>query len=234
MNPPLQLLILDLDGTAKVPQFDFFIERTLAVFDHLKLPPVDRAHLVERARNNTLFTVLGEHNTAENREQFWTEYNRGLTEALPKAELIAGTLETLDFCRRKGIQVALATSANLSHGELALHLSETALLNRLSAVTTGYGRNGADKSEQFSEICQRLNIPPEEAATIGDLASDLYDSERANIGTFFGVLSGPVYPDHMRNLIARRKTTVRTQLVRDISEIPKVLLSVGAEKTDRE
>lgn len=162
--------VFDVDGTIvdnmsfHVRAFDVFTERH-------GIPPLtkEKRARLDGQRNREILPILFERplsdeeilRLAEEKESLYRELSRG------RLAPLRGLLELLDAADRRGIRVALATSApekNVHHT-----LSELGLFERLTAVVrSDTVPRGKPFPDVFLAAAERLGVPPAECLGFED------------------------------------------------------------------
>jgi phosphoglycolate phosphatase-like HAD superfamily hydrolase len=212
-----KLVIFDMDGTLIRVQHRFFIDAANRIFDEMSLPARNQELMEQFISEHRLFDILEDNNTATTRAEFWSIYNR--TVVAPPAQVIDGASEAIDFCLSNGSKVALATARPWPESRVRAHLEDTALLNKMSVVSTWHGTDWVDKQTQLLEVCQRLEIDPALSAKVGDLPSDVSSAYAAGLGLAVSVLSGNIDPSILKNVAKPRPVNTKHIIINDVSNL---------------
>ena len=219
---PLQLVILDVDGTI-LDLWACFRHNLVTAAERLSLPiePID-----EYLTNVRLGTVRGEAALSDAVRKFWSwltltqahEYSVCFREEEQRTPYppVTGAIEAIRWLRQKDIPIALCTTNDAPTLE---HRLNAAGINPLWFATASTGEYQYRKPDPraFDPIFEKLHVAREAAVYVGDWYPDVEASRGADI-SFVAVLSGGI-PRHA----FVREGVPDDHIIERLADLPKII-----------
>ena len=173
----LKAIIFDLDGTL-ADTMDICVQalqETIALFAGSPLPEAELYAHFGPSEEGILHAVLGERGPAAYKH-FLGIYERLHQNGKPI--LFPGVVEMLDFLRERGLRVAIATGKGAETA--AISLGYAGLGSTIERVETGF-ITGGNKPVLIQRVLAGWDMPPDQAAYVGDAPSDMQAARQAGV-----------------------------------------------------
>ena len=203
---PLRALLFDLDGTL-VDTNDAHTESWVEAFRRCGYPP-DReriARALGMGGDQLVPHLLGDAAEARDGDRLRATSSAAFTEIAGgrRFRLFPGTEDLLVAAKRRGLRVAIATSAKAHDLDLIAARTGVDLRDHVDAVT---GASDVEESKPDPDVLQaaldRLDLAPEEAVFVGDTVHDAEAARRAGV-PFIGMTTGVWTEAELREAGAR-------------------------------
>ena len=194
-----RLIIFDWDGTLMDSQAKIIhaMQQAFAV-QGLNLPSNNEvSSIIGLSLEEAVFRLAPDKAPRE-RIRLVSDYRKSFNDSEMDAALFAGTLDTLDFCKQRGFELAIATGK--SHAGLMQALEETGAESYFTCVRTADRCQSKPSPEMIEEILFETSIESNDALLIGDTTHDLQMAANA------GVTAGAAcYGAHSRQTLAEHR-----------------------------
>ncbi len=198
----LDALIFDMDGTLLDTNGAHVRAWSEGLAAHGFQIPDDRiAPEIGKGGDLLLPTLIGERAEAERGDAVRTTVKEAFQRiaAAERFRIFDGVQPLLDTLRRRGLRLALATSAGEEDLDAIMRSADTDLREAFDAVVT---KSDVDASKPEPDVilsaARKLDVSPAQCAMIGDTPFDATAARRAGVVTL-GVLSGGIVDeDRMR------------------------------------
>jgi phosphoglycolate phosphatase len=172
----LRGIIFDLDGTLADTMLVCLqaFQETLEHFDGRTISLPELFALFGPSEEGILYRLLPDHGV-EAYQYYLDCYERShqaCTNTFPGVEAL------LDRLRLSGLHVAIATGKSAETAEISLR--RLGLASRIERLETGFLDRG-DKPELIRRVIAGWGFLPQQVAYVGDVPSDLYAAEEANV-----------------------------------------------------
>ena len=173
---PLRGIIFDLDGTLAdtLPVCIDAFQETVQQFTGRRPEPGEIIALFGPNEEGMLETLIPGR-LGETLPRFVAEYERAHDQC---RQLFPGIERALDLLKGGGIRMAIVSGKGSQSAEISLrHLG---LGRWIDCVETGFAEK-ADKPTSIRKVLGRWHMPPEQAAYVGDVPSDMQSARQAGV-----------------------------------------------------
>jgi len=217
-SAPLQLVLLDLDGTLVEPEHEFVFAEIERFFLGCGITPPERSSLEHAARRGAVWEWLPAEGREELVAKFWSDYRRHL---YPHPRVLDSAVAALNALRSTGLKTAVVTFRSQTSREVSAILEPTGLLAHLDAVySMGELANTApDKSPIITRALNDFGVQACNTCIVGDAAPDIRSGRACNLRYAIAVETGGMTYDYLASLAP-------DYILSHISELPALLHSV--------
>ncbi len=172
----LRGIIFDLDGTLAdtLPVCIDAFQETVQQFTGRRPEPGEISALFGPNEEGMLETLIPGR-LDETLPRFLAEYDRAHDQC---RQLFPGIEPALDLLKGRGIKMAIVSGKGSQSAEISLRY--LGLERWIDCVETGFAEK-ADKPYSINKVLQRWNIPPDQAAYVGDMPSDMEAAQQVGI-----------------------------------------------------
>lgn len=220
-------IIFDVDGTlfdTNALQVEAFV-RAFKKYDY-RVAPDRIAPEIGKGGDNLIPDVLGQSAADKDGDKIKDEYSTQFATLIKECGVttLPGAREILEEVRRRGLKIAIATSAV---GELFTSMCESAGLDlprMCDAITTSDDANNTKPEPDIVfAACEKLGFSVAQCAMFGDTVHDAQSCKRAGV-VCIGVLTGGNSEQNLRHAGAR---LVYENLDRVLEDLDNVLESAS-------
>jgi pyrophosphatase PpaX len=172
----LRGMIFDLDGTLAdtLPVCIDAFQETVQYFTGRRPEPGEITALFGPNEEGMLETLIPGH-LDQTLPRFVAEYERAHGQC---RQLFPGVERALDLLKQGGIRMAIVSGKGRQSAEVSLRY--LGLQRWIDCVETGFA-DKADKPASIRKVLAHWDMPPEQAAYVGDVPSDLQSARQAGV-----------------------------------------------------
>ncbi len=169
-------IIFDMDGTLAdtLPVCIEAFQETVQHFTSWRPAPAEISALFGPSEEGMLEKLIPGR-LEESLPHFVAEYERAHEQC---RHLFPGVERALELLKRSGIRMAIVSGKGRQSAEVSLRYLK--LGRWIDCVETGFA-DKADKPTSIRTVLARWNMPPEQAAYVGDMPSDMQSARRAGV-----------------------------------------------------
>ncbi|MFX0022409.1 MAG: HAD family hydrolase [Candidatus Hermodarchaeota archaeon] len=223
---PLKAIVWDLDGTLIHFKIDYLrarrisikILKSYSVPKRLLTVKVSIIENLKLAREYFVKTGFSQEKIDDIIEEVDTEIRKIEYEAAIKATMINGIDQVLEYARTKNLKQAIFTFNTKRNAEISL---KTVNIKHYFNVILGRDNvaNPKPHPDHLTQICEHLNVSPNEILVIGD---NIRDIEAAiNVGAYsIAVLTNLAYAEILQkaNILIKEKE-IPKELIKEIEKL---------------
>lgn len=205
------LIVFDWDGTI-IDSVDFAIESIQKAASDLGYPGATKSQIAEYF-GLPLATIHKALFSKPSLEDFTKKFFSYYTEELLATHFFPGAIETLNFLKQSGFELAIAT--NKPKAKLFFALEKANIKSLFTAIRTPEDGYAKPDPRMLIELLKEIDADPSTALMVGDTTFDMEIARGANVDAV-----AACYGHHPKEKLAEYNPVV---FINDIRELQKIL-----------